>query len=473
VSSPTWLDRAIGWVSPKRGFERVRARLLMQTLGYEGARSGRRTQGWITASTSADAELDSARSTLRNRARDLVRNNPYAARAIEVKVANTIGTGILAEIDNRRLADLWTAFVDQCDVDGKLDFYGIQSLCERTRFESGEVLVRMRPDEGPVPLRLQVLEPDYIDDTRHGERTRSGIEFDALGRPVAYWLYRQHPGDRLFLSRGLQSERVPASEIIHLFRRLRPGQNRGVSDFSPVILRMRDLDDYDDAEIMRKKVSACLAAFVTTPGGTDAARLGPVTTDAQGRVESLYPGQVEYLATGEQITFSEPKDSGGYGEFQRFGLRALAAGCGVPYELMTGDLSQVNYSSYRAGLVDFRRRVETDQWQIHIPFCMRVAAAFQTAAQVMQPGLGSRAKWSWTPPRFELIDPLKETQADTEAVQSGFESWPEVVRRRGYVAQEQLAEIAKWQQALDDAGVIVKSDFRQAKGAGSSASAAA
>jgi lambda family phage portal protein len=476
----TWVDRSIGWLSPARGLRRAQARKMMEALAYEGARSGRRTQGWVTTSLDSDGESQSVVGDLRNRARDLVRNNSYAAAAVDVKVTETIGAGIVAEVQNKRLATMWDAFVENCDADGNLDLYGVQALIERCRMESGECLVRFMDDTsvtesqiraGRVPLQLRVLEPDYLDASRDGRSPngnfiRYGIEYNPAGGVVGYWIFNEHPGGAstsILRAAGLTSEFVPASDVLHVFRRLRAGQTRGVTDFAPAMLRMRDLDDYDDAEVMRKKIEACLAAFVTTPEGAGASPLGPVTTDTEGRIEQLYPAMVEYLKPGESVMFTEPKSSGGYADFERFSLRAIAAGTGIPYELMTGDLSQVNYSSYRAGLIRFRRRLEQDQKHVHIRgVCRPVWNRFLDAASVQfkRPPAAKSSVAAWTPPRFELIDPKKETEAEVEAVLAGFDTWAQVVRRRGWTSSGQLDEIEKWQKELDARGIVLKSDHR-------------
>lgn len=477
----TRLDRMIGWLSPAAGAKRAQARMLMATLGYEGAKQGRRTDGWVTLSTDADTESQSVVYRLRDRARDLVRNNPYAASAVDVRSTEVIGAGIVAEVEHKGLAKMWEIFVENCDADGALDFYGMQALIERCRMESGEVLVRFvnvarTSDEikqGLVPVQLRVMEPDFIDQSRdgraeNGNTIRYGIEYDASHRAVAYYLYHRHPGEGTLSYHGataLQSSRVPANEILHLYRRLRPGQSRGVTDFAPVMARLRNLDDYDDAEVMRKKLEACLAAFVTTPAGPQASPLGSISTDSTGRVETLYPGMVSYMAHGEDVTFADPKASGGYAEFKRFSARDIATGLGLPYELMTGDLSQVNYSSYRAGLIRFRRRLEQDQWHMYVPgLCTPVFNRFATEARAMRgaPSMGLYKPVAWTPPRFELIDPLKETQAELESVLAGFDTWDEVVRKRGWTATEQLESIEKWQKQLDQRGIVLKSDHRTA-----------
>lgn len=476
---PNWLDRTIGYVSPVRGARRLQARSMMEVLSYEGARKGRRTDGWITTSADADSESQAVVSDLRNRTRDLVRNNGFASQAADVKVTETIGAGIVAEVRNATLRKMWEAWIDNCDADGDLDLYGIQALAERCRIESGEVLIEIvnvsrsssEISSGIVPIALRVMEPDYLDTSKdtqrpdEANRIRYGIEYGKDGRKVAYHLYHEHPGGSRVSFRdalGLKSRRVPAENIIHVYRRLRPGQTRGVPDLAPVILRARDFDDVTDAIVMRRKVEACLAAFVTSPPGAGASPIGPLTTDETGQLTTLYPAMVHHLGAGEGVEFSDPKTTSDP-EFQRFALREIAAGIGVPYELMTGDLSQVNYSSYRAGLIRFRRRIEQDQWHVHIPTtCRRIWARFRAEADSMKPAstIGRPEFPAWTPPRFELIDPLKETQAEIEAVQAGFDTWEEVVRKRGWSAADQLKKIADWQKDLDRLGIVVTSDPR-------------
>lgn len=479
----TWLDRAISWVAPTAGLNRAVARNMIQVLAYEAGRVDRRTEGWVATSTSADVEIAQGMGRLRNRARSLVRDNPYAARAIEIRAAHTIGTGITAEVSSKRLRPVWEDWIAGLDLDGG-DLAGLLWTAERCRMESGEALIRIvrtgRMGELPIPTQLQVLEPDYLDDTRdtlgtpngRGNTIRHGIEFDEVGRVVGYWLFREHPGEAfgasLQLPRGLASEFVPAEDVIHVYRRLRAGQRRGVTDFAPVMLRLRDLDDYDDAQLVRKKVEACLTAFVTSPQGAEAKRLAPTSSDDKGRLESFSPGLIEYGLPGESISFLDPRPSGDYADFKRFGARDIGAGVGVPYELMTGDLSQVNYSSARVGQVDFRRRVETDQWLLWVPrVCQRIAARFRRDVMQLRPNMGARdVMFDWTPPRFELLDPQRETAGELDQVLAGFETWDEIVRRHGWSAEEQLDNIERFQKELERRGIVLKSDHRNPSSGG-------
>ena len=252
------LDRLVGWFSPQRGFRRAQARVMGSVLrrSYEGASIGRRTAGWLATGASANAEIAPAIGRLRARCRDMVRNNGYASSAIEKLVANIVGAGITPAAKtgdpgrDKELDQLWFEWQAVCDADGQLNYSGLQDLTTRTVAEAGECLVLLRPrrpsDGLPIPLQLQVLEPDHIDTqksiTRGNNVVINGVEFNRMGRRVAYWLFESHPGEVSFgASRRYQSRRFPARNILHLYRKMRPAQVRGVPWLASIILRLRDL----------------------------------------------------------------------------------------------------------------------------------------------------------------------------------------------------------------------------------------
>ena len=450
-------------------------------LAYDGAVKGRRTDGWTTLGTSADSEVSSAHQLMRDRARDLVRNNPHAAKGLSVLVANRIGSGIPSQAAgrnksmNKRIDERWNVFVDNCDLTGKHDLYGLQSLTERTRCESGEALVQFIGVEpkfkGDLAFRLLVLEPDFIDDGRNealgeGREIRGGIELDH-GVPVAYWLFDAHPGDSGAASwrRGYHSTRVPASEILHYYKPLRPGQTRGITEFASVILRLRDLDDWHEAKLLRAKISACAVAAVTTPSGLPAASLGPVTTDSTGiKQEQFAPGGFHYFRPGENVDFFDPKPLDD-AKFTSDELHAIAAGLNMPYELLTGDLSEVTYTSHRGGLVQFRGMVEADQWQMVIPqICDPIRERFMNALAGLDGTVNPNTPTTYTPPRFGLLDPAKEIPAMIQAIQGGVRTWPDTIRREGYDPDETLDEIEEWQRELEKRGIRMTSNPQAAAG---------
>ncbi len=481
MARATWFDRAVALVSPGAAARRVAARhsLDLLTRGYDGAARGRRTDGWRTAGTSADAEIGAAGQLLVDRSRDLTRNNPHAAKAVSVLVNNIVGSGIIpraASGDDRldQAANaLWGRWSAKCDATGLQDFYGLQTLICREMVEGGEVLVRRRPrrvaDGLPVPLQVEVLESDFLDrgkteDLPGGGRIVQGVEFSPIGQRGAYWLHAQHPGDSIIsLNRRTGSAPVPAADVLHVYERQRV-QVRGVPWGAPVIRALRDLDDWTQAELVRKKTEACLVGVVLDADADDAGgSIAPSVIDADGRlVERFAPGLIAYARGGKDIKFNQPAPAGGVGEWLRCQLHIIAAGYRVPYELLTGDLSQVNYSSIRAGLVEFRRMIEAVQWQIFIPMlCQPVWEWFAAQAYVAGVLPRSNIPVSWTPPRFEAVDPLKDAQADLLAIRTGTMTLMQAIARQGYDPDTTLAEIAACNAKLDALGLVLDSDPRR------------
>jgi lambda family phage portal protein len=481
-----WIDDLIGVFSPMVGLRRKQARLALSVMGraYEGAKSGRRTDGWITAGNSANAEIASAGSRLRDRARDITRNNAYGRKAKRVFSDNFIGTGIIPQARtgsdrlNKQIMAAWENWTHMADAEGDCDFYGLQALIVRSIYESGECFVRYRDrfaDDGmAVPMQLQVLEADFLDTTRNVEAganyIRQGIEFDPKGRRVAYWMWPYHPGESMPVRPRFQSVRIPADQILHIYEKDRPGQIRGVTAFAAVLMRMRDLDDYEDAELLRKKIESCFTAFVIQNSGSEGPLLGNVAAQSSEsgtgqnqpkRVEQFRPGMIEYLKPGEDVRFGSPTSDANYIAYMRNQLHAVAAGLGVTYEQLTGDLSQVNYSSLRAGLLEFRRMVETLRWQVFIPmFCMPVWRRFVDRAYVA--GKIARVEYgvNWTAPKFEMIDPLKDAQADTMMMRNGTLTLRNAIASRGEDPDRQIQEIGEINRLLDQLGIILDSDPR-------------
>jgi lambda family phage portal protein len=474
------IDSIVAAIAPEAGLRRAQARARLGAVtqakrAYEGAQKGRRTQGWRTSSAGPITEIHAGRIILRDRSRDLVRNNAWGHRAVAIKVANQIGTGIRpraatasAEL-NARIDTLHTAWAASCAPESGGDLYAAQALAARARCESGESLVmldRVGGNSAGIPLLLQVLEADWIADdlgttATTGSGWREGIRFDASGRRAAYRLWSANPNETGW--RMLRDTReVPAGDVVHLFRTERPGQLRGVPDLASVMLRLRDLDDYHDAALMLAKVQAVLGAFVTQPGGPSASPLGTESTDAAGnRLEELAPGIVAYLAPGEDVKFLSPQGGGPFAEYTRTTLHLIAAGFGITYHQLTGDLSQANYSSLRAGSLEFRRQVEQDQHLLLIPaLCQPIWNAFIAAAVTAGalPLAAANAPAHWTPPRFELVDPIRDTEAIKAQIRAGLVSWPEAVSEMGYDPATQLTEIADWATRMRKAGVVLDTD---------------
>lgn len=464
------LDRAIEIFSPSTAVRRAQARMALEMArGYDAAQVGRRTSGWRAGGGSATAEIAPGLERMRNRCRDMVRNNEYAAKALDSLVADTVGTGIIAKAPGQQVWDDWQQYAD---ADEQLDFNGVIELLHRTRREVGEALLRFHhldPSSGfAVPLQVQVLEPDHLDANKTGPMTSgnyviTGIEYEPSGRRVAYWLFPVHPGEVANYRRySLVSQRVPADQVLHYYRKRRPTQARGVAELAVALMRLRDLADYEQAELVRKKIEACFAVFVRTDD--DNARLGATEmargSDGKSRAnEKVSPGMIKYIGGAEEVTFGSPNASGGYGEYTSAQLHAVAAGARTTYEKLTGDLSKVNYSSIRAGLIDYRSMVRQEQWLALVPMVLNpVSRVFQATALLAGAQREARAAFVWTMPRWESQDPLKDIAAQKEEMRGTVTSLSEVIRGRGDDPDKVFEEIAKDRGKLKKLGLISDSD---------------
>ena len=468
------IDKTIAVVSPTAALKRARARRALDiVMHYDAATTGRRASSWRPVASDADGAA-SRRDRLRFVARDMVRNTPFALRAQNVIAANVVGEGIRPKVitDNDALIEragvITREFLDTTliDADGQNNLFGLQKLVMKTVPEAGEVLIRRRrrgPDDNlPLPFQVQVMEPDYLDTLRDGtlrsgNMVREGIEYDKIGRRVAYWLFEEHPGVVGFRRKGWQSKRVPASEVIHVYRMDRPGQMRGVSWFAPVVMTLRDLADYQDAQLMRQKLAACFAAFRITPDDdedTDAASIMPTT---------MQPGMITKLGPGEDIQFGNPPSVTGYDEFTRANLRSIAAGMGITYEALSGDLSGVNFSSARMGRMEMDRNVGDWQQLMMVPkFCHGVARWLLEAWAVRDMNTDiMNLNVRWTPPRRILVDPTKEIPALGKSVALGLESRQAIIRQMGRDPDEVRAEQKEDQDRDEAAGLFFNSTVQE------------
>jgi lambda family phage portal protein len=284
-----------------------------------------------------------------------------------------------------------------------------------------------------------------------GNVIRQGIEFDRIGRRVAYHFLRRHPGDVSDPGFVGETVRIPASEIIHIIDPVEAGQLRGVSRFAPSIVKLFLLDQYDDAELDRKKVAAMYAMFITTPNPGESFDLAEEAGNGE-RVMDVQPGQVVMLEPGEEIQTSAPADVGGsYEAFQYRTLLQISAALGVPYAYLSNDMLKANYSNSRLALLEFRRRVEAWQHSVMVyQLCRAVWRRWMDVAVISgaldipdyETRRGEYLACSWLPPRWEWVDPLKDARAEIEQIEAGLKSRSQAIAERGFDAEQVDAEIA-------------------------------
>lgn len=415
--------------------------------------SGRRWEAARTIS-SLNSDILGTAGTIQRRAAYFARNNAHITAAVNALVSNIVGPGIKPSSQHpepatrERLHALWARWVDRCDLDEFGDFYAMQALMVRQMVEAGESFARFRtfdPFSGlDVPFQLQVIHPTQVPmDGVAGlidNRVWGGIEFDGEARRLAYHVLPIRPNDpRAPLADLWTPVRVPASEMVHLFNPVEPGQLRGLSWLAPVLLAVHEVDQLQDAALVRAKLANLVCAALVDPENNS----GGLSGEVSGGVLTvgLEPGTIIPTKPGTSLEFFDPKESQHYGAFIKTHLQAIAAGLGVPYELLTGDLSNVNYSSIRAGLVEFRKRLE--HWQFNVVvyrLCRPVWDRFVCAAVLAghidalayeaNPAAFHRVEW--LPPKPLWVDPVKDVQAEAAAVAAGFKSRTQVVTSLGY-----------------------------------------
>ena len=433
--------------------------------GFDAGQHHRRLRGFRATRAHVNALIAASGPDITARARWLVRNNGYAVNAVESWAANTAGDGIkpISKIADparkEELQRLWLAWTDEADAEGLTDFYGLQRRAAREVFIAGEVFFRIRPrragDGLSVPLQLQMLPAEMLPleqsgTAANGNAIRQGIEFDRIGRRVAYHFLRRHPGDSTEPGLAGEITRVPASEVIHVIDPVEGGQLRGVSKLAPAIVKLFLLDQYDDAELDRKKVAAMYAMFVTSPAPENPLA-PPGDEDDPGGVE-ISPGQVVRLDPGEDVTVGQPADSGAtYEPFQYRTLLQISAALGIPYPYLANDMVKGNFSNSRLALIEFRRRVSAWQHSVMVyQLCRPVYARWMDAA-VLSGALAlpryetNRSRLltaDWLPTKWDWVDPLKDANAEIAQIEAGLKSRTQAIAERGFDAEQVDREIA-------------------------------
>lgn len=468
------LDSLIAFVSPTAGLKRAHARKVLRS--YAGAESNRLTNHKKPRNLAADQELlgPNGADAMRAWSRAMVRDNAYAWNVVDTIVSNVIGDGITAQStleteegddveDVNDIRDsLFSQWCEVADINGQLTFSEIQVLCQREIAEAGEVLVRIIKTPGkeykgisrPVPLALELIEADRLTlerDTYKASVNRNGrnsvvrgVELDDKGKPVAYWIYPQHPNSPYSIS-NITPERVPASEVLHLFRKDRVGQTRGISWFAPVMSPMRDLGIYIDNELQSSAISSCFGVVIksSTPIGS-LLPPGGETTDTNGNsLEYIEPGMVTRLRPEEDISVINPARPNSSAEpWINLMLRGVAAGTGTNYEAIAKDFSSTSYSSSRSSKLEDRAR--NKRWQNYIVWhlCQPVWDAFCDAASLTgEEGfptatelLAERRKVApveWQLPEQEWVDPASEQNAAESSLKSFTNTAQNVLGSRG------------------------------------------
>jgi len=459
--------------------------------GYNGAMVSRLTSDWMSTQASADAEIRTNLRRLRDRSREMVRNNPYARQAKRTTQINVIGTGVKLQSQvlqlrgpkrdtriNKEIESKWEMWsrATHCDCAGRYSFHEFEWLAVGAMCEAGEALFRIirQPFGGSkVPLALQMLESDLLDEAYQGgtlskkNEWRNGVEVNEWGRPVRYAILTRHPGDTWFQGTPDPNRKhifLPADDVIHLFMPDRPGQNRGVPWFHSVMADAHQLQGYEEAAVIRARAGASIMGFITNNEG----ELIADDVENNQRISEFEPGTFKYLSPGE--TVNVPSIDSPDQQFEMFvknKVRRFASGFGCSYETLSRDFSDTNYSSSRLSLLEDREHWRVVQKYLVDTFHMRVyrewlnlavlAGELQFADYELRPERYDRPRWmsrgwSW-------VDPLKEVRAYREAEQAGYMTKAQIIAYSGGDYDDNINELAREQELAADAGVKLDKDL--------------
>ena len=474
------------------GFGQNAKQLRSLQRAYQGALVSRLTSDWMSSQLSADAEIRNSLRKLRDRSRELVRNNPYARQAKRTTQINIVGTGMKFQSlvtqqrggkrdqrVNNLIEEKWSEWTqaDSCDCAGKYSFHQFEWLAAGALCESGEAIfriVRQPFGDSKVPIALQMIESDLLDEEyddkllNKNNEWRNGVEVNEYGRPVRYAILNKHPGDAYYLDYSANRKLhvfVPAEDIIHLYLPERPGQNRGVPWFHSVMADMHQLQGYEEAAVIRARAGASIMVFIQNDQGE---LIGDDVENSQ-RIQSFEPGTFRYLMPNEKVTVPDiDYPSQQYEMFVKNKIRRFATGIGCSFETISKDFSETNYSSSRLSLLEDREHWKFCQKYLIDNLHYRVFKEWLGLAVLAgELDFGDYAanskrycKPRWTPPAQHYVDPLKEIKAMREAEQAGYMSKSQVIAQtNGGDYDDIVSEIAREQDVADSLGVTLDKDL--------------
>ncbi len=423
----------------------------------------RLTQSFSGSTLSIDREIYDRLETVRARSRDLSYNNDYMRKFLALCRTNIVGPNGFALQVRAKFPDgkadktgndavenaFWRwARRGACEVSGKYSFTQLCQLAAMAVARDGEALLR-KAYVGPFGFRLQLVDIDRLairknEQLAGGAVIKMGVELSALGEPVAYHLTRRHPSDSFVSSyTNADIERVPAADIYHIGIFERPEQTRCLPWAVSAILRLEHLGAYEEAAVIASRYGAAKMAY-WTQGDANGESYADSTDDTGQLFTDFEPGEIRIAPNGaklEAIDWKYPHEQ--YDAFVKACVRGISAGIGVAYSSISNDLSEVNYSSIRSGVIDERDGWMTMQgWFIEsllepvFADWLRMALA-SGQVRTSSGGLITAEKFDkfnvpeWRGRRWQWVDPKNDIDAAIAAVKEGLRSRREIAAEQG------------------------------------------
>lgn len=463
------MARAIGAIAPKTALRFAASRAALSA--YIGAGGSDHNAFWRPTRKSADAILHTDAASLVARARSLDRNFVNVSGALRKIGDNVVHTGIKPQFTHATtgapLSDLETQFAAWAKLN---KFYVVsQKLALRHWWVDGEVLGNMWLDPrrlraGANPLRVEMLEQDLLDANKNGVlrgggAIRRGVELDEFGDPCAYWILTSHPGDNL-PGIGIESLRVEASRIVHLWLPLRASQTRGVSFLAPIVEEIRDLSEYKASERIAARLASAFGIFIKTNTPEFGAGQFPPRPGAAGSAEGagsaavseyIETGRIQTLPPGSEIQVAEAsRPSSPYSDYVRSSNKDASVGFGLRYGNYSHDYTDSSFSSERSASLDERRGWIGQQLFLQDgwcdPICRRwLEIEYLTGRMKTSP---EDVSVTWQAPGWPWVDPVKDSTAAEKKLAMRVTTRRAICAEMGGDFDEVLEQLAREEAAI-------------------------
>lgn len=450
---------------------------------FKGAEMSRLWMDWVASPIAADQEMLNDLMRLRARAREMRRNHPLIRKYLNLLANNVIGPtgfklrgriknndGTMNVLFNKKIQAAWFKWSKKVTVDGRHTLTSFQNFLIKALATDGEILVRkIRNFKGnPFRFALQPIDPDLLDhlfmrSPLDGQNEiRLGIEIDPYGAPIAFWFWDRHPSDLINIS-ARKRIRVPADDVIHFYREDRANQSRGYTWFNSVMMPAKMLDGYVEAEVVAARIGSAKMGFLQSKTAADSEPPISDGTNPRAKIEmEASPGSFEELPPGMEFKEWNPEHpSTAFPNFIKAMQRWIAAGLGVGYNGLSGDLEGVNYSSIRADML-----IERDEWRslqslwitqfLENVYCEWIEFA-QLSGQLILDNRPDEAflDVQHIPRGWQWVDPLKDVNASIAEIDNGLNSRARVCAEQGLDFEEIANELLEEQDIIDELGLVL------------------
>ncbi len=479
--------------------------------GMEGAeRTSRETINWEPAMGSPDQIINRVKAAADARGRDMTSNDGHARGAVAVHQDSIVGAQyslnctpnlvILKGGGGRRgpkFDDVWetefsevveerfnlTAESEDCwlDAGGRNTFTGLVRMAVGGYVWTGEIAslpLWLRSAGRPCKTAVKMVTPSRISnpfDQPDTANMRRGVNQDANGRPMSYFIRNTWPGDYYL---GLEQQNwteVPAfkpwgrRQFIHIMEQREDGQSRGVADMLSALKKMRMTKHLSEITLQNAIVSASYAAAIESelPPEAIVQMMGGNQQGPKGYMDAIgaymhglqaYISQagnisvdgvkIPHLFPGTKLVAQSLGQPGGVPPaFEQSLQRHIAAALGIGYEEFSRDFSRVSYSSARASMVVTGRFMRARKKMVADRFANQTfqlwfeeemnAGNFPLPSGVTpdyfyKPLMKEAfTQCEWTGSGTGQIDELKETQAAILRIASGLSTYRKECARFG------------------------------------------